>query len=345
MLYHVIRRPPHNSTTTATTNRTSSSKPPSSSKLMPRYHYSRVAPTSSHTPSPDSFLPRHPLTSTATTTTTSNATTPLPYASFKSTFIPLVATNRTNSSHKRETIPIPITREEPTSTNQESALRTVPITFVSGNANNSKPQFTSESNASIEKSERILLCLVKKVFYVRVPNIFNIRRRIRRTRVSPRTERPFLVFLRFLAVWVWRRRSSPSRMKAPSFLHLQRLVPFRFVFLNRQCWTIILVLQVQFFVQYRSQMFLNIHYNDRKPICPSQPKRIRLRRSRQRVNVGPIWWREKRSKALYDFNNNNKRRPMIPRSIWPIIITSPWDHRRPCHVVSSSTWKIINRCR
>ena len=114
---------------------------------MPRYHYSRIAPTSSHPPSPDSFLPRHPLTPTPTTTTSNtNPSNSLNYASFKSTFIPLVATTRANSSHKRESIPIPITREDGSTQNNENSLRTVPITFVSSNTNNSKPQFTSESN-------------------------------------------------------------------------------------------------------------------------------------------------------------------------------------------------------
>lgn len=111
---------------------------------MPRYHYSRIAPTSSHTPSPDSFLPRHPLTPTPTTTTSNtNPSNSLNYASFKSTFIPLVTTTRANSSHKRESIPIPITREDGSTQNNENSLRTVPITFVSSNTNNSKPQFTS----------------------------------------------------------------------------------------------------------------------------------------------------------------------------------------------------------
>jgi hypothetical protein len=153
MVYHVIRRAPNHSS--------SDYQNGSISKLMPRYHYSKIAPSSATTSS-ESFFPRQlsngqsskPLM-TATTTSNNNNNNnnnQYPYGSFKSTFIPLVTNIRTMTPNKREFIQIPITREDG-STISNSPLRTVPVTFISeamplppttnGNSN-PKPSYTSK---------------------------------------------------------------------------------------------------------------------------------------------------------------------------------------------------------
>ena len=166
MLYHVVRRPPHNYTNSTKTLQ-SDHRIAVGSKLMPRYHYSRIAPTSAT--NSDSLFPRQHLgahsakplmTAAMTTTSYANPTNPsnhnniYPYSSFKSNFIPLVTNNRPAATARREPIPIPITREDGT-TNNESPIRTVPITFINTasaltpnpatiGTNNLKTQYTSK---------------------------------------------------------------------------------------------------------------------------------------------------------------------------------------------------------
>ncbi|CAF2750834.1 unnamed protein product [Rotaria sp. Silwood2] len=168
MLYHVIRRPSHhnitNSSNQSTNNQESGSVP--TSKLMPRYHYSRIVPTSS-TNNSDSLLTRNSLdeltskpTMTVTTTTSNNNNNNNnniinSYGSFKSTFIPLVTNNRTIAQNRRDFIQIPITREDgtPIATNNHS--RSVPVTFISqtttlppagNNNNNNNENINSKAN-------------------------------------------------------------------------------------------------------------------------------------------------------------------------------------------------------
>ncbi|CAF2546132.1 unnamed protein product [Rotaria sp. Silwood2] len=134
MLYHVIRRPPNNNTNFSNKS-TSNHKSRSLLKLMPRYHYSRIAPHSATTSS-ESFFPRqnsnlYSSKPTVTTTATSNNNN-YNYSPglFKSTFIPLVTNTRTMTPHKREFIQIPITREDGTSTTNNS-IHSIPVTFIS----------------------------------------------------------------------------------------------------------------------------------------------------------------------------------------------------------------------
>jgi hypothetical protein len=135
MLYHVIRRSSHNNTNFSNKS-TSKYKYGSVPQLMPRYHYSRTAPNSA-TASSESFFPRHHFNGqstkpimTPTTTSNNNNNNQYSYGSLKSTFIPLVTNTRTMTPNKREFIQIPITREDGTSTTNNS-LRSVPITFIS----------------------------------------------------------------------------------------------------------------------------------------------------------------------------------------------------------------------
>ncbi|CAF1003314.1 unnamed protein product [Rotaria sordida] len=102
---------------------------------MPRYQYSRIAPHSATTSS-ESFFQRQnsngqsskPIV-TATTTSNNNNHT---YSSglFKSTFIPLVTNTRIMTPHKREFIQIPVTREDGTST-LNNTFHSIPVTFIS----------------------------------------------------------------------------------------------------------------------------------------------------------------------------------------------------------------------
>ncbi|CAF3414087.1 unnamed protein product [Rotaria sp. Silwood1] len=129
---------------------------------MPRYHYSRIVPTTA-TNNSDSFLTRNSLdeltskpTMTVTTTTTSNNNNNNninSYGSFKSTFIPLVTNNRTIAPNRRDFIQIPITREDGTPITPNNYSRSVPITFISqtttlppaGNNNNNNNNNNNES--------------------------------------------------------------------------------------------------------------------------------------------------------------------------------------------------------
>jgi hypothetical protein len=140
MLYHVIRRPPHhttpNSSNQSKTNQRSGSVP--TSTLMPRYHYSKIAPNSATNNSDLNFTRHHfdehssksPMTATTTTASSNNSS----YGPFKSTFIPLVTNNRIMTPNKREFIQIPITREDGTSittnNNNNNNSRSVPITYI-----------------------------------------------------------------------------------------------------------------------------------------------------------------------------------------------------------------------
>jgi hypothetical protein len=163
MLYHVIRRSSHNNNILDSSNKISSDYQNGSiSPLMPRYHYSKIAPNNA-TASSESFFPRHHLNGqsskpqmTATTTSNNNNNNnhnnQYLYGSFKSTFIPLVTNIRSMTPNKREFIQIPITREDGT-TISNSPLRSVPVTFISestplpsttnGNAS-PKPSYTSK---------------------------------------------------------------------------------------------------------------------------------------------------------------------------------------------------------
>jgi hypothetical protein len=161
MLYHVIRRSPHNNTNFSKKS-PSNYKNGSIPQLMPRYHYSRIAPNSA-TASSESFFPRHhlngqPFKPTMTTTTTSNnnnTNNQYAYGSFKSQFIPLVTNIRTMTPSRREFIQIPIIREDGTTTTN-NPIRAIPITFITetnplsstGNNNNgntnSRPHYTSK---------------------------------------------------------------------------------------------------------------------------------------------------------------------------------------------------------
>jgi hypothetical protein len=163
MLYHVIRRSSHNNTNFS--NKSASNyKNGSIPLLMPRYHYSRIAPNSATTSSV-SFFPRHyfngqsskPIMTTTTTSNNNNNNNnnPYSYGPFKSTFIPLVTNIRTMTPNKREFIQIPITREDGTSTTNNQ-IRPIPITILSetnsssANVHNNsgrtspKPHYTSK---------------------------------------------------------------------------------------------------------------------------------------------------------------------------------------------------------
>lgn len=137
MLYRVIRRPSYNNNTTSSANPSPSNyENGSSPKLMPRYHYSKIAPSSA-TSSAESFFPRYhsngqssqPLMATTTSNNSNNHNLHYLSGSFKSTFVPLVTNIRTTTPNKREIIQIPITREDGT-TISSNPLRAVPITFV-----------------------------------------------------------------------------------------------------------------------------------------------------------------------------------------------------------------------
>ena len=153
MVYHVVRRPLQTNTTNSSQQSRGGSVPPS--MLMPRYHYSRAIPNSATNNHSDSIKP----TMTATTITNNQ---PNSYGSFKSTIIPLVTNNRTQTptpNNKREYIQIPITRDDGTSSTINNQTRSVPISFISetnavpptGNNNNNngnispRPTFTSKS--------------------------------------------------------------------------------------------------------------------------------------------------------------------------------------------------------
>jgi hypothetical protein len=136
MLYHVIRRSSHNNTNFSNKS-PSSYKSGSVPQLMPRYHYSRIAPNSA-TASSESFFPRHHFNGQSTkpimtTTTSNNNNNQYSYGPLKSTFIPLVTNSRTMTPNKREFIQIPITREDgiSTTTLTNNPIRSVPITFIS----------------------------------------------------------------------------------------------------------------------------------------------------------------------------------------------------------------------
>jgi hypothetical protein len=147
MLYHVIRRPLHNNFNSSNKSKSNYTSAPEL-KLMPRYHYSRIAPNSA-TISSESFFPRHNLGGqsakslmTATTTSNNNNNTQYPYGSFKSTFIPLVTNSRTMTPNRREFVQIPVTREDGTLITN-NAIRSVPITFMS-----ETPSLISSSNSN-----------------------------------------------------------------------------------------------------------------------------------------------------------------------------------------------------
>lgn len=163
MLYHVIRRPPHSHTNSSNKSATNQ-KNRSLLNLMPRYHYSRIAPHSASTSS-ESFFHRQnsnrqsskPIpTITTTSNNNNNHNNNNQYSSgvFKSTFIPLVTNSRLMTPNKREFIQIPVAKEDGTSTN--NTMHSVPVTYISettalpstttDNSRNttSKPNYTSK---------------------------------------------------------------------------------------------------------------------------------------------------------------------------------------------------------
>jgi len=169
MLYHVIRRPSYNSNTSSFKPPPSNYETESREKLMPRYHYSKITP-SSPTTSSESFFPRQHFNgqsskpSMTTTSNHNNHNDQYPYGSFRSTFIPLVTNLRMMTPNKREFIQIPVTREDGTTT-PNNPLRSVPITFVNetgstasttnsnGGITNLKPQYTSLLRPSSKYSQ------------------------------------------------------------------------------------------------------------------------------------------------------------------------------------------------
>lgn len=162
MFYHVVRRPLHHHRNSSEPKK-AASQIDQTGKLMPRYHYSRVGPTTTN--SSDSFFNRQFLngnsakpTMTAATSNnnpTNNQNRIYGYGSFRSTFAPLATNNRpfTSMASKRDSIQIPVVREDGPN-NNETTVRAVPITFINSTttslnasanptANNSKTQYTS----------------------------------------------------------------------------------------------------------------------------------------------------------------------------------------------------------
>lgn len=162
MFYHVVRRPPN--TANSIDSSRSGSLSPSSPTLMPRYHYSRTLPNSASNQS-DSTSSSNYLDNKSNMTAmtmNNNHQTPM-YASFKSTIIPLLGNNQTTTTNKRESVQIPITKEEST--------RSIPINVVhetnsippAGNHNNHanlnpRTTFTSkllEKGKEVDQYDRI----------------------------------------------------------------------------------------------------------------------------------------------------------------------------------------------
>ena len=124
MLYYVIRRPLHKNTNFS--NRSTANY--QTGLVMPRYHYSRIAPHSATTSSESFFLRQN---SNGQTSIPSTNNSHYPSALFKSTFIPFVTNTRITTPHKREeVIPISITTDNGISMTNNS-IHSIPVTFVS----------------------------------------------------------------------------------------------------------------------------------------------------------------------------------------------------------------------